>query len=250
MAGSKDKDQLLSTAPDAVRRSERLARSYLAAELVLREQDVHQTIVVFGSTRITELTGSPTAGQPDYYRVAREFGAIVGRSGRGPADCRLTLVTGGGPGIMEAANRGASEVGAKSIGLTIKLPREQVPNKYVSEELRFDFRYFAIRKLHFLIRAKALVIFPGGFGTLDELFETLNLVQTGVIAPLPVVLIGEEFWRRAFDLEFLAGRGVIGGRDLQLFWYCETAAEAWDSIVRWHRDAGIPLLCDVEVPSK
>ncbi|MDH5501231.1 MAG: LOG family protein [Gammaproteobacteria bacterium] len=250
MAGSKVKDQLLSTAMDAVRRGERLARSYLMAELVLREQDIQQTIVVFGSTRITELTQSPPDGQPDYYRVAREFGALVGRSGRGPADCRLTLVTGGGPGIMEAANRGASEVGAKSIGLTIKLPREQLPNKYVSEELRFNFRYFAIRKLHFLIRAKALVVFPGGFGTLDELFETLNLVETGVIAPLPIVLIGEEFWRRAFDLEFLAGRGVIGAGGLKLFWYSETAAEAWNSIIQWHRHAGTPLLCDLEAPAK
>lgn len=241
MVGSRIEDQALATAPDAVRRSERLARGYLATELVLREQGVHQTIVVFGGTRIAELSEAPSDGQPDYYRIAREFGAIVGRSGGGPTDCRLTLVTGGGPGIMEAANRGAHDAGARSIGLTINLPQEQFPNDYVSEELCFDFHYFAIRKLHFLLRAKALVIFPGGFGTLDELFETLNLVKTGVIKPLPVVLIGEEFWRGAFDPEFLVARGVIDARDLHLFWYCETAEQAWDSIVQWHRDAGTPL---------
>jgi len=241
---------VLSVASDAVHRSERLARSYLRAELALREQGVQQTIVVFGSTRIRELPKSPPDGRPDYYRIARDFGAIVGRSGCGPTDCRLTLATGGGPGIMEAANRGASEVGAKSIGLTIKLPKEQVPNDYVSKELRLNFHYFAIRKLHFLIRAKALVVFPGGFGTLDELFETLNLVQTGVIDPLPVVLIGKEFWRRAFDLKFLVARGVINASDRRLFWYSETAAEAWDSIVQWHREAGEPLLCDADLPAQ
>jgi uncharacterized protein (TIGR00730 family) len=177
--------RLVSGAPrDAVDRSERLALGYLSTELMLREQGVQQTIVVFGGTQVHEPNFEKPGDKPDYYRIAREFGAIVGRSGRGPDDCRLTLMTGGGPGIMEAANRGASDVGAKSIGLNIKLPSEQFPNPYITKELSFDFHYFAVRKLHFVLRAKALVVFPGGFGTLDELFETLNLIKTGKVNPL------------------------------------------------------------------
>jgi uncharacterized protein (TIGR00730 family) len=232
---------------DAVHRGERLALGYLEPELVLREQGIHQTIVVFGGTRICEPGIATPAGKPDYYGLAREFGAIVGRSGHGPADCRLTLMTGGGPGIMEAANRGASDVGAKSIGLNIKLPHEQFPNQYITKELCFNFRYFAIRKLHFMLRARALVVFPGGFGTLDELFETLNLMQSRKIGPLPVVLVSEQFWRGVFDPEFLVSEGVIDPEDRELFWYVETAKQAWDSILRWHRDTGSPLMCDIKV---
>ena len=238
-------NDIAASAPaDAVRRSERLALGYLDAELTLREQGIYQTIVVFGGTRIQELGEAPQDGRPDYYGLAREFGAIVGRSGQGPEDCRLTLMTGGGPGVMEAANRGASDVGAKSIGLNIKLPHEQFPNDYITKELCFTFRYFAIRKLHFMLRARALVVFPGGFGTLDELFETLNLVQTRKIKPLPVVLVGEEFWRGACNPEFLLARGLIDPEDLDLFCYAETAGQVWDSILLWHRDAGSPLVCD------
>lgn len=238
-------NKLAVSAPvDAVQRGERLALGYLETELVLREQGIHQTIVVFGGTRIGELSEAPQDGRPDYYRIAREFGGIVGRSGQGPKDNRLMLMTGGGPGIMEAANRGASDAGSKSIGLNIKLPHEQFPNEYITKELCFSFRYFALRKLHFMLRARALVVFPGGFGTLDELFETLNLVQTRKIAPLPVVLVGEEFWRGACNPEFLVARGVIDSKDLELFSYAETAEQTWDSIVQWHRDAGSPLLCD------
>lgn len=234
-----------SVPDDALRRGERLALGYIEAELTMREQGIEQTIVVFGGTRIRELLEPPLNGEPDYYRLARDFGAIVGRSGQGPHDSRLTLITGGGPGIMEAANRGASDAGAKSIGLNIKLPHEQVPNPYISNNLQFSFRYFAIRKFHFMQRAKALVAFPGGFGTFDELFETLNLMQTRKIAPLPVVLVGERFWRSAFDAAFLAEAGVIDLKDLELFSYAETAAEAWQQIMEWHRDAGSPLVCDV-----
>jgi len=242
--------QFASEVPrDALDRSERLAIGYLETELALREQGVRQTIVVFGGTRVCEQGTELDSDKPDYYGMARQFGAIVGRSGRGPADCRLTLVTGGGPGIMEAANRGAYDVGAKSIGLNIKLPNEQFANPYVSEELCFHFRYFAIRKLHFMLRAKALVVFPGGFGTLDELFETLNLVQSGKIKPLPVVLVGEQFWRGVFQPEILVSEGVIDPEDLDLFWFVDTAEQAWNSILDWHREVGVPLLCDTNVCS-
>ncbi len=250
----------------------RIALDYSKPELLLREAGVRNTIVVFGSTRIAE----PAAAERDveqlrrasredphdaelksrlevagrirdksrYYAIAREFGALVGRSGDGPDDCRLTLMTGGGPGIMEAANRGAADVGAKSIGLNIELPFEQFPNPYVTPELCFRVRYFAVRKLHFLLRARALVVFPGGFGTLDELFETLNLVQTRKIAPLPVVLVGRDWWQRLIDLDYLVDEGTIDPEDRQLCWFAETAAEIWAGIGEWHRRAGIPLLCE------
>ena len=253
-------------------RSSRLQLDFLKPELYLEREGVEETIVVFGGTRIREpvearylvesidkaLQDEPEdhvlarrlavaerlLAKANYYTIAREFGRLVGAAGSGPRDNRLTLMTGGGPGIMEAANRGASDVGAKSIGLNITLPHEQYPNPYISRELCFSVRYFAIRKLHFLLRAKALVVFPGGFGTLDELFETLNLVQTRKIKPLPIVLVGESHWRQVFDPDFLAGEGVIDYEDLELFWYAETAEEIWAGIRQWHRDTGNPLLCD------
>jgi uncharacterized protein (TIGR00730 family) len=147
---------------------------------------------------------------------------------------------------MEAANRGAFDVGAMSIGLNITLPHEQYPNPYVSEQLCFSVRYFAIRKLHFLMRAKALVVFPGGFGTLDELFETLNLVQSRKIKPLPVILVGESFWRDAIDPDFLVAEGVIDPEDRDLFWHAESAQQIWSQICEWHRKAGTPLVADGE----
>jgi uncharacterized protein (TIGR00730 family) len=248
-------------------RSSRLELDYLKPELFMREYGIEQTIVVFGSTRIPEpaearrrLKATRLAHEEDpsnpelerrfkvarqiaakskYYDVAREFGSLVGRAGAGPEDCRLLTMTGGGPGIMEAANRGAFDVDAKSIGLNITLPHEQFPNPYISPELCFSLRYFAIRKLHFLMRARGLVVFPGGFGTLDELFETLTLIQTRKIRPLPVVLVGSEFWRAAFDPDFLVAEGVIDLEDRDLFWYAETAQEIWDGIQAWHRTAGL-----------
>lgn len=247
-------------------RGARLALDYHKPEIHLRAHGVQHTIVVFGSTRIPEpaearrrvadLEGA-LAADPDslalarrldiarrlaaksaYYDVAREFGRLVGDCGEGPGDCRVLLMTGGGPGIMEAANRGASDEGAKSVGLNITLPHEQYPNPYITPELCFSVRYFAIRKLHFLLRAIGLVVFPGGFGTLDELFETLTLVQTRKITPLPVVLVGEAYWRRVFDPGFLVDEGVIDAEDLDLFWYAETAAEIWEGIRTWHATAG------------
>ena len=139
---------------------------------------------------------------------------------------------------MEAANRGAYDVGAKSIGLNIRLPREQYSNPYITPELCFRFHYFALRKLHFLLRAKALVAFPGGYGTLDEMFETLTLVQTRTIKPVPVVLVGERYWRQAFNVDFLVDEGVIDPEDRELFWFAETAQEIWEGIQHWHRVNG------------
>ncbi len=250
-------------------RGPRLELDYLKPELLLREHGIHHTIVVFGSTRIAEPTEArrrletaraAAAAEPDnpalqqriaiaerivaksrYYDSAREFGALVGRFGEGPEDCKLVLMTGGGPGIMEAANRGASDVGAKTVGLNITLPHEQFPNPYISPELCFSLHYFAIRKLHFLLRAKALVVFPGGYGTLDELFETLTLVQTRKIQPLPVVLIGQEYWEGFFNPDFLVAEGVIDPEDRDLFWYADNATDAWEGILEWHRRAGTSL---------
>jgi uncharacterized protein (TIGR00730 family) len=157
---------------------------------------------------------------------------------------RLVIMTGGGPGIMEAANRGAYDVGAKSVGLNINLPHEQYPNPYITPDLCFRFHYFALRKMHFLQRAKALVAFPGGFGTIDELFEVLTLVQTRKIKPVPIVLVGEEYWRRAVNVEFLADEGSIDAEDRELFWFAETADEIWGSILEWYDACGAPLGLD------
>jgi len=251
-------------------RGPRLQIDYLKAELLLKEHQIGHTIVVFGSTRIPE----PSAAQRQvtqlraalgrngqdqelrrrlavaervlaksrYYEVAREFGQIVGRANHAPSGQRVVVMTGGGPGIMEAANRGAFEVDAKSVGLNIKLPHEQYPNPYVTPDLCFQFHYFALRKLHFLLRAKALVAFPGGYGTFDELFETLTLVQTRKIKPLPVVLVGEEFWRRAVDIDYLVEEGVVDLEDKDLFWFAESAQEIWDGICHWHAQCGEPLV--------
>jgi uncharacterized protein (TIGR00730 family) len=174
--------------------------------------------------------------------VARRFGRLVAQSGAGPRDSRLVVMTGGGPGIMEAANRGAFDAGAATIGLNITLPHEQFPNPYITPDLCFRFHYFAVRKLHFLLRAKALVVFPGGYGTLDELFETLTLVQTRKIQPVPVVLVGEAYWRRVFDVDFLVEEGTIDPEDRELFWFAETAEEIWEGILDWYERAGRPLI--------
>jgi uncharacterized protein (TIGR00730 family) len=250
-------------------RGVRLQLDYLKAENLIQQHNIRHTIVVFGGTRIREpaailreieelrilLAAKPA--DPDltrrlavaerlqakshYYDVAREFGRLVGNSWPDSHKDDLVVMTGGGPGIMEAANRGAYDVGAKSIGLNIHLPHEQYPNPYITPELCFRFHYFALRKLHFLKRARALVAFPGGYGTLDELFETLTLIQTRTIKPVPVVLVGEQYWRQAVNVDFLAVEGVIDPEDRDLFWYAETAQEIWDSILHWHEINGEPL---------
>ena len=197
-------------------RGARLKLEYLKAEQRLRAYRVRRTVLVMGSTR--------ASSRNPWYRVAREFGRLVG------ADARAALMTGGGPGIMEAANRGAYEAGGISIGLNIQLPREQVANRYLTPGLGLSFRYFALRKLHFLLRARAMVAFPGGYGTFDELFETLTLVQCGKMAPIPIVLVGRAWWRRAVDFEFLVAEGVISRRETRLFRFADTAAEIWDAV--------------------
>ncbi len=251
-------------------RGVRLQIDYLKPELELRSRGVEHTIVVFGSTRIREpaaaerrvreLQQLAQAAPGDeelerllaiaerlyaksrYYDVARELGRLVGQCRSDRFDCRLLLMTGGGPGMMEAANRGMHDVGAPSVGLNISLPREQFPNPYISPELCFRFHYFAMRKLHFLLRARALVAFPGGYGTLDEVFETLTLVQTRTIPPVPVILVGEEYWRRVVDFDFLVDEGAIEREDRELFWFAESAEDIWRSILAWHQQRGSPLL--------
>ena len=165
-----------------------------------------------------------------YYQEARKLGALITRDTLQSGPCDMVVITGGGPGIMEAANRGAMEAGGKSIGLNIQLPLEQHPNPYITPELCFQFHYFALRKMHFLKRAKALVACPGGFGTLDELFETLTLIQTGKIAPLPVLLMGTRYWQRIINFDALVEEGAIGQQDLQIFRYVDSAEEAWTTI--------------------
>ena len=176
-----------------------------------------------------------------YYDEARKFGQLVGQSGKNPEDCHVTLMTGGGPGIMEAANRGAFDVGAKSIGLNIDLSHEQFPNPYISPDLCFQFRYFAMRKLHFMQRARALVVFPGGYGTMDELFEILTLIQTMKSPSIPVVLLGKEYWNRVIDFEFLNEEDVIATSDLDMLTYADNAEEAWEVIIKWHEEKNTPL---------
>lgn len=236
----------------------RLQLDYWKTEETLQRFGICDTVVVYGSTRIASPAVARAkladaqhrlAERPNdperrhavsvavrllershYYGVARDLGRLVGETGRSPHPRRLTIITGGGPGIMEAANRGAHERGAPSIGLNITLPREQFPNPYVTPELCFRFHYFAIRKLHLLERAKAAVFFPGGYGTCDELFEVLTLLQTRKIAPLPVVLVGRAFWRSAVDFGFLVDEGMIDPCDAALFRFCETADEIWAAI--------------------
>jgi uncharacterized protein (TIGR00730 family) len=197
-------------------RSARLSAEYLRAEHRLHRYRVRRTILVMGSTRASR--------RHPHYAVAREFGRLVA------ADGRAALMTGGGPGIMEAANRGALEAGGISIGLNIQLPIAQAPNRYLTRGLSLSFRYFALRKLHFLLRARAMVAFPGGYGTFDELFETLTLVQTRKVRAIPVVLVGRAWWRRAVNLDFLIAEGVIARRDAKLLRFADTAAEIWNAV--------------------
>ena len=213
----------------------RLQLELLKPELLQAEQRIVSTIVVFGSARTpspeeVEKNGVPDSGQDRYYEEARRFAGLVSEHCQARGIRKFVITTGGGPGIMEAANRGAHEVGGKSIGLNIKIPDEQVPNPFITPELCFNFHYFAVRKMHFLMRAKALVVFPGGFGTLDELFDALTLIQTGKMAPMPIVMVGSEYWRRLLDLEFMAEQGTIAVADLELVTYVDTAEEAWQTI--------------------
>lgn len=236
----------------------RLQLELLKPELLQQENNIHSTVVIFGSARIpdaktaterlrnAEALASATPTDPSlerrvkiarrilenarYYDEARTLGRLITEDSLQGGKCELVVITGGGPGIMEAANRGAMDAGGKSIGLNIVLPFEQRPNPYITPELCFQFHYFAIRKMHFLMRARALVACPGGFGTLDELFETLTLIQTRKIRPVPILLLGSEYWRRAINFDALVEEGTIDEQDLQLFDYVDSADEAWRAI--------------------
>ncbi|HXF94141.1 MAG TPA: TIGR00730 family Rossman fold protein [Nitrospiraceae bacterium] len=241
----------------------RLQLELLKPELIQREEGIRSTIVIFGSARLMEPARAREAlshaeadlkARPNdpgaqrevevarrrlalarYYDEAREFGRLVSSTCQVDGRCDFVVVTGGGPGIMEAANRGAADAGGKSIGLNITLPHEQRPNPYITPSLCFQFRYFALRKMHFLLRAKALVAFPGGFGTLDELFETLTLLQTGKVSGITIVLVGRTFWDRLINWTMLVEEGLVSPEDLALFHYAETAQEAWDLIAARHQ---------------
>lgn len=244
-------------------RPQRMELELLKPEIYFAEHGIESTIVVFGSTRIVEpaeaakkverakarLADTPDdrrrqraldkavrlAAKSKYYDMARQFAQIVSAA-QTEVKRQYVVVTGGGPGIMEAANRGAFDLGAKSVGLNIHLPQEQQPNPYITPELCFQFRYFAMRKMHFLLRAKALVVFPGGYGTFDELFEVLTLRQTKRMQKIPVILFGREFWQQAVDFAFLADEGTIDDEDLDLFRYADSAEEAWEMIRQFHHD--------------
>jgi uncharacterized protein (TIGR00730 family) len=223
----------------------------LKPDLAQQEQGIEHTVVVFGSARFQSqekaqktLESAISSGialdikraeslvrNAHFYEQARAFGHLIAQySANKHNPNKLFICTGGGPGIMEAANRGASEAGGISVGLNIALPHEQTPNPYITPELSFKFHYFALRKMHFMMRAKALVAFPGGFGTMDELFETLTLVQCKKAKPVPIVLFGTEYWKKVFHPENMLEEGVIAEEDLQLFHYVDTVEDAWEVI--------------------
>ena len=240
-------------------RPTRMMLELLKPELILQDYGIQSTIVFFGSARIpdqetaqqavTELENMITSDPENqdlykrlhtaqkrlanirYYEESRKLARIISRN---TAENTMLIITGGGPGVMEAANRGAWDGMARSIGLNIVLPHEQAPNTYISPELSFQFHYFGTRKMHFMMRAKGLIAFPGGFGTLDEIFEVLTLLQTGKISPIPVILFGSDFWKRVVDFEALVEEGTIDEEDLHLFQYVETADEAWEILASWN----------------
>ena len=230
-------------------RGVRLQLELTKPELVLEERQIRSTIVIFGSSRIPEPGTTPKnvtkavserlGAKTRYYEEARKFAFFASIEAIKQYGQEFVVVSGGGPGIMEAANRGASDVGAPSIGFNIVLPHEQAPNRYITPELCFQFHYFAIRKMHFLMRAKALAFFPGGFGTLDELFEVLCLIQTRKIDPIPVLLFGAEFWDRLIDFDVLVEEGTISPEDAGLVTRVETAEDGWNEIVRFYDGDGL-----------
>lgn len=253
----------------------RMQLELVKPELIMKASQIRSTVIVFGSARlvstdvakrILEKAENNLKSDPEnklylaemrkaesllkfgkYYDQARDFARIVAKFNQqaapreGYAHHDFVICTGGGPGIMEAANRGAHDVGSLSIGLNISLPMEQTPNPFISNELCFQFHYFGIRKLHFMLRAKALVVFPGGFGTFDELFEGLTLRQTHRMQQLPIILFGEEFWRTAVNFEYLVETGMISPEDLDLFIFVETPEQAWEEIVKYHKKKKDPL---------
>ncbi|BEP34886.1 LOG family protein [Variovorax sp. V59] len=234
----------------------RMQLELMKPDLEQRAHGIENTVVVFGSARFrseeeaaalvaqAEAGGDAVAAErwrrlarsSHYYEKARAFGKLVAEysNGKEPED-KLFVCTGGGPGIMQAANRGAHEGGGLSVGLAIALPMEEEANPYVTPALSFKFHYFAIRKMHFMMRAKALVAFPGGFGTLDELFEVITLVQTRKSKPVPIVLFGSAYWKKLVDFDFLVEEGVISPADVKLFEYVDAPEDAWDAIKRFYK---------------
>ena len=224
----------------------RLQLELLKPEMMLAERGIRSTVVLFGGARIPEPGGDAWAAKNEtqrknllanahYYEEARKFARLSSTYSASTYYREFVVVTGGGPGVMEAGNRGADDCGAPSIGLNIVLPHEQAPNQYVTPELCFNFHYFAIRKMHFIMRAKAVAIFPGGFGTMDELFETLTLIQTGRMERVPVILFGKEFWDRAINLDYLAEQGTISPGDQNIINSVDTAEEAWKIISDFYK---------------
>ena len=240
--------------PDFLYRDElrpvRLQLELLKPEMLMSEMDIVSTVVLFGGARIPAPADKGTArtetlaGLSHFYDVARDFARILTERSLAEGNGENVIVTGGGPGVMEAGNRGASEAGGKSIGLNIVLPHEQAPNPYVTPELAFNFHYFAIRKMHFLMRASAIAVFPGGFGTLDELFESLTLIQTGRMRRVPFLLFGRDFWERIINWDALTDAGTISDNDLDLFRFVETAEDAISVMDNWHlpptKRSGVP----------
>lgn len=247
----------------------RLQLELLKPELHLEENHITATIVVFGSTRILpekeararlqaierQRRAKPKdvslrfkaaaarrlVAKSRYYEESRKLGRLVAERARGTGGKTFVIATGGGPGIMEAANRGSFEADAPNVGFNITLPHEQHPNPYITPDLCFQFRYFAIRKMHFVMRAVATVFFPGGFGTFDELFEILTLIQTGKHEPMPVILVGRSYWEKAVDFRYLAEEGVISPEDLNIIKFAETADEAWAIIEEFYRSKKVAL---------
>jgi len=232
--------------PDFLCRDElrpvRLQLELLKPEMLMSEYGIASTVVLFGGARIPSPENRDTARTETladlsrFYEEARKFSRLVTETSQKntDGDRENVIVTGGGPGVMEAGNRGAEEAGGVSIGLNIVLPHEQAPNAYVTPDLSFNFHYFAIRKMHFLMRAAAVAVFPGGFGTLDELFESLTLIQTGRMRRVPFLLFGRDFWQKIIDWEALADAGTISREDLDLFRFVETAEEALEVMQNWH----------------
>tara|TARA_R110002124_G_scaffold63783_4_gene174703 strand:+ start:10993 stop:11853 length:861 start_codon:yes stop_codon:yes gene_type:complete len=223
----------------------RFQLEYLKPEFSLRERGIMSTVVLFGGARIPEPGKDAWAAKNDvqrqnllaasrYYDEARRFAQLASATAKALDFKEYVVVTGGGPGVMEAGNRGATDVGAPSIGFNIVLPHEQAPNVYVTPELSFNFHYFATRKIHFLLRAKAVAVFPGGFGTLDEFFETITLIQTGRMDRVPLLLFGKNFWGKVIHLEALAEAGTISPGDLELFNVVDTAEEGWDIVRKFY----------------
>lgn len=240
----------------------RLQLEYLKPQLVLEQHNINATIVVFGSARFLspeqaktaiaqaeqQLKAAGTAENKQalqrakkqlhnskYYAASQQFSALATRYSCCNPDCAMTIISGGGPGVMEAANRGAMDAGGESIGLNIVLPREQQPNPFITPQFCFQFHYFAIRKMHFLQRARALVAFPGGFGTLDELFETLTLIQTKKAERVPVILYDKAFWQKLINFDMLVDEGLISAEDLELIQYADTAEHAWQLILDFYQ---------------